>query len=436
MHTGRRSLIAAAALAVTGVAVGGILLSPRPPTTGATSPSPSSAESATSSAVGSASPSWVGSARPSSPGPSTAGRRGEPLGAPNDAVLIRLVGDQQRPDAIEVSLVTLDTRGFEAKLEPRVIASLPGSAIPEGLMLAATAPKYGQDGWLALGASDKAASRPSILVFDLRAPDKPPWLVSGRIGSASWGPGVQLAVSGRPSIELHDLSSCSRQPMSLAPEIVLGDTTEEGPVAPTWLADGSGFLAWHGGSQRQLGKVDLDGRFEALDNPPAVFQSTGRERRWSAAGTETAIGCPTEGGPPGCDVVSGVNGGEAEVWYSETSGGGTIQDYAWDAEGDGLWFLLERVTGEGPLAHDVVHFDIPGQPTEVASMSLEAAGDRSFEIQGIGDAASNLDGRHVLIGPKGSTVQVAVSGDGGIATFQDGAWFAGWAADQGPYPAR
>jgi hypothetical protein len=368
--------------------------------------------------------------------PGTSGHGTGPLGAANDAVIVRFVGNGERPDAIEVSMVPLDAAAFETQLQPRAIARLPGSAIPEGLILNAPAARYGHDGWLALDVADPATTDRSILVFDLRASSSPPWLVPGRLVTASWGPRSVLAVRDSGEVHLYDPNGNTGDSVPVPSGVMLGDITDDGDVPPTWLADGSGFLAWRGGSVRQLGKLDLGGAFTPTDLPPSVFQSTGRERRWSADGTELSSGCPTEGGPAGCSVISGVNGGEAQVWYSETSGGGVVQDYAWDAEGDGMWFVLERVTGEGPVTYALAHFDVPGEWIDVAVTSLQQPSEGGFEIQGLGDAAATLDGRHVLIGPQRADVQVAVSGDGSVASFEPGAWFAGWAGDLGPYPAR
>jgi hypothetical protein len=94
------------------------------------------------------------------------------------------------------------------------------------------------------------------------------------------------------------------------------------------------------------------------------------------------------------------------------------------------------VTGEGPLVYVLAHADAPGNWTELATMSLDPPSDGGFEILGIGDSAPTLDGRNLLIGPQSANVQVAVSGDGSVGQFAPQSFFAGWAGDQGPYPAR
>jgi hypothetical protein len=318
-----------------------------------------------------------------------------------------------------------------------VIARVPSSAIPAGLAIYPPGAKYGQAGWLALDVMDIATSEASLLILDLRAADFAPWETPGRLQEASWGPGSVLAVGGAGGVRLIDPVARTVQPVTAPTGMILGDTTDAGVVPPTWLANGTGFLAWQGGSDIRVGRLGLDGVFVPTDAPPAVFQSTGRERRWAANGTELSVGCPTEGGPAPCSVISGLNGGEAEIWYNEASGDGVTRDFTWDAEGDGMWFLLERVTGEGPVEFALAHADAPGQLSDVVvTGGLEPPGVGSFEILGIRDAASAADGRYVLIGQHGATVDVALSGDGAIASFGESPWFAGWAADQGPYPAR
>lgn len=417
------ALVAAAIIAFGGPDKSTVVTSPRPSSPG--SPSPA------------ASPTSVPSASPdatTSPPPS---RASGPLGAANDAVIVRVVGNPERPDAFEVSLVTLDAGAFETQLQPREIARLPASAIPEGYTLNSPAASYGIDGWLGLDLIEVATLDRSILVFDLRAPDNPPWLVPGLIVGASWGPGSVLAVNGEGEIQLYGPDGQTVESVAVPDGVLVHDTDLQPFAPPTWLADGSGFLAWRRDPELQIGRLDSSVVFAPADEPPAVFQSTGRERRWAADGAELSVDCPTDGGPAGCSVISGANSRRAAVWYTETSGDGVIQDYSWDAEGDGMWFLLERVTGEGPVAYAVAHADAPGQLTDVAvTSSLDPPSDGGFEILGIQDAAPIADGRHVLVGAQASTVQAAVSGDGSIATLEPGAWFAGWAGDQEPYPAR
>jgi hypothetical protein len=425
-------LFVGAALAAVAISVSAIALFPPVDRTDV-APSPGASSVGSPSSPASASP--VSSGSPAASGAPVV-RASGPLGAANDAVIVQVAGDTERPEAIEVSLVTLDAGAFETQLQPRLIARLPGSAIPEGLILNVARASYAQDGWLALDVVDATTLERSILIFDLRAPGDAPWLFPASLRTGSWGPRSVLAVPGQGEIRLYDPNGKTTGSAPVPTGVIIGDTTDEGIVPPTWLADGSGFLAWQGGTVRQLGRLDLGGDFLPATEPPAVFQSTGRERRWAANGTELSIGCPTEGGPPGCTVFSGVNGGEAEIWYTETSGNGSIQDYGWDAEGDGMWFLLGRVTGEGPMTVALAHAEVPGELVDVVVRTLQQPGDDGFEMLGIQDAAPILDGRHVLIGPKGANVQIAVSGDGSVASFPDDTWFSGWAADQGPYPAR
>jgi hypothetical protein len=205
---------------------------------------------------------------------------------------------------------------------------------------------------------------------------------------------------------------------------------------PSWLADGSGFATWQVGDQGAFGRLDLDGTHSRENDPPAIFQSTGRERRWAPNGTELTFECAQDAGPESCSVSATHSGSPTVVWWTSGSGGGVVQDYVWNAAGDGAWLLTERVTGEGPVTYALSHAEAPNEWIDVTVTALDQPSDGGFEILGISDGAPTLDGRNVLIGPQSSTVQLSVSGDGARASFDEGAWFAGWAGDQGPYPAR
>ena len=103
--------------------------------------------------------------------PSTTTRASDPLGAANDAVVVRPIGDLDRPD-FEVSLVALDAGAFETNLQPRLIARLPASSIPDESVLGSHEVSYGQDGWLAVDVVGATSiTQPAMLIFDLRAPD-------------------------------------------------------------------------------------------------------------------------------------------------------------------------------------------------------------------------------------------------------------------------
>ena len=418
---GTGMVVAAAAIIVAGGPDGATVM----PSPGATS-SPASSGGPSPSAVGSpsAEPPPVPSVRPT-----------EPLGTVNDAVIARVVGSGDRPEAVEVALVTLDAGAFETQLQPRVIARLAGSAIPEGYVLNSPAATYGQGGWIGLDLLESSTRDRSILVYDLRAPDNAPWVVPGLITGASWGPDSVLAVNGEGEIELYGPDGKTVEPVSVPDGVVTHDSDLQAMAPPFWLADGSGFLAWRRDPGLQFGRLDRGGTFAPADVPPPVFQTTGRERRWGADGSELTLACPQAGESEGCEVQVAREGAAPVVWFSAESRPGVIHDYAFDAAGEGVWFLLERVTGEGPVAYDLAHADAPGEWIEVASTALDEPSDAGLEILGIQDAAPTLDGRNVLIGPRGGDVLIVASGDGSRESFERGWFFAGWAADQGPYPA-
>ena len=400
------------------------------------SPTPTSASSQGPSPSDGPSPSSIGSPSPE-PTPSSSARATGPLGAANDAVLVRMLGGSiGRPDEIEVSLLTLDAGAYETSLEPRVIARIPGARVPEGIELLPGGAKFGQEGRLAIEgglAAEPFGGR--VVIFDLRAPDAPPWLVPGEPDGSAWGPGSVLAVADEGEIQLHDANSQMSRSIEVPAGIIVSSLDSPMYFPPTWLADGSGFATWYAGDDGAFGRLGIDGTLTRTEDPPPIFQSTGRERRWAPDGSELTFECVEGATQESCTVSATHAGSPAVVWWTAGSGGGVVQDYVWDATGGGVWLLTERVTGEGPVTYALSHADAPNDWIDVTVTALDQPSDGGFEIRGIGDAAPTLDARNVLIGPQASTVQLAVSGDGARSSFGEGAWFAGWAADQGSYPA-
>ena len=431
----RLQIGAAAAVAVTLGVTSAIFLSGADQTGVAASPAPSSVGSASfvpsSSAVGSP------DVKPT-PTPASSLQATEPLGAANDAVLVRMLGGVLgRPDEIEVSLVTLDAGAYETNLQPRVIARIAGSMIPAGVELLPGGVKYGQDGRLAVEAG--LAAEPfggRVVIFDLQAPEAEPWLVPGEPGGSAWGPGSVLAVADEGEIRLNDASGRTSRTIEVPAGIVVSSADSPMYFPPTWLADGSGFATWEAGDVGAFGRLGLDGSLTRTDDPPPIFQSTGRERRWAPDASELTFECAQDAGQESCTVSATHSGSPPVVWWTAGSGGGVVQDFVWDATGGGVWLLTERVSGEGPVTYALSHADAPNDWIDVTVTALDQPSDGGFEIHGVSDAAMTADGRNVLIGPQASTIQLAVSGDGARASLAGDAWFAGWAADQGPYPAR
>ena len=433
----RRLVVGAATGAVALAAIAAVMLSWRTDRTGAAaSPAASSVASPSPASSAVPSPSVVGSSS-LEPAPASSARASGALGVTKDAVIVRMLGGGLgRPDEIEVSLVTLDAAAYEVRLQPRVLARMPGSVVPQDVELLPGGAKYGQDGWLAIEgglAAEPFGGR--VVIFDLRDPDAEPWVVPGEPGGSAWGPGSVLAIPDAGLVHLHDARCRSSRSIEVPAGVVVSSVDSPMYFPPTWLADDSGFATWQVGDEGAFGRLGLDRTHTPAADPPPIFQSTGRERRWSPDGRELTFECVQDGGPESCSVSATRGGSPPVVWWTAGSGGGVVQDYVWDATGTGAWLLTERVTGEGPVTYALAHAPAPNDWTDVTVMALDQPSDGGFEIRGVTDAAPTGDGRHVLIGPQASSVQVTVSGDGSRTSFDDGSWFAGWAADLGPYPA-
>jgi hypothetical protein len=432
----RLTILAAAALAAVAVGVGAFLLTRQPEDAiVVVSPSPSGVPSP--SVPPSESPTPAPSATPE-PTPQPTQRPTGPIGAPNDAVLATFVGDPARPDRIDLTLTTIDAGALETSFTPRPLASFAGSTIPAGLQLDATyAPRFGTDGWLAIGAIDTATSGSRILVYDVRAPGAAPWLVPGALRAAAWGPGSTLAVTDGRVIQLYDAANHDTGSLDIPAGVWVADHDDfTGSDPATWLADGSGFLARQSedGFSGAFGSVSPTGAFVASAVPPAQLQATGFTRRWGADGSGRTGGCPTEGGPPGCSVGTSTPSGDVSTdWYVTDAGLGDIAADMFDAEGDGLWLVVNR-TADGPNAFVIMHADEPNAWTDIASFTMPV-GVYAYLV-GVRDAEPTADGKVFLFAAPDQPYRLvtAVSADGSHNSFGGTSIFAGWAGEQPAYP--
>lgn len=419
----RLAILAAAGLAIVAVGVGAFLAS-RPPEEPVVVP-PSQ------SAIPSGSPRASDSPEPSAqPVPQPSIRATGPVGGANDAVVVSVVGSATRPSRIDVSLVTIDAAALETNPQPRPLASFPGSTIAADYGLDPDPPRYGPDGWLAIGVISSSTSVRSMLIYDLRGPEREPWLVVGDVAGAAWNGGSVIASADGGIVRLYDASTRTTSTLSVPPDAAVGDTISDPSTdTPHWTADGTGFLAWHRtDSPRTYGVLRLDGTFATTPSALPARQSTGIERRWSVDWAETSEGCPTEGGPPGCSVSTDIGGGESTMWYAEDAGLGSIVDTRWDAAGTGLWLLVHR-TSESPTTYVVMHADAPDQWQDVTSfLAAEGVGPA---FAGLRDAEPTADGKLFLFADAGGRLAIT-SGDGSTGSLSG--TFAGWAGAQPPYP--
>jgi hypothetical protein len=450
----RFGLLASAAAII--VAVGAIfaVLNNRSDHNVGVTPSPSAVASPSAVVVPSTSPA-------ASPSPVETPRQSErptgAIGAPDDAVIVDLVGDPAHPDRIDVSLMKIDAGAFETNFAPRILVQFAGSTIPGGYKLGSAdpkfadpAPKFGQDGWLALGVVETATSTGGILIYDLRSPDAAPWLIPGNLDAASWGPGSTLAVVDGSDLRLYDAHGETTGSVALPADVKVAEDITYGTdySMPTWLADGNGFVTQRGSDfvDFVFGTVGLDGSFTATDVSSPVLQVTGTERRWGVDGSELGGGCPTEGGPPGCSVSVSKLGRAATNWYWEDLGLGGIVDYEWDADGNGVWLLVNRTPGDqagvgqtsgaGKKTLVLMHADEPGKFNDVQTITMDLGANAFPSIVGLRDADATADSQLFLLGsPQIGQAQAGsiLSGDT-HGSFRGSGFFVGWAGAQDAYP--
>ena len=422
----RLAVLAAAGLAVVAVGVGAFMLS-RPPDEQVVvpaSPTASSSESpASAPASGSPAPTPV-PAQSAEPTPPPPPRSSGPIGAGNDAVIVTTAGDPAHPTRIDVSLVTVDAGALESTLQPRLLASFDTNAIPAGFEADQSPPRYSQDGWLAFGIVESASKAKSILIYDLRSPDAASWMIPGDIAAAAWDGGSTLAVAETRQIRLWNADSESSSTVPLPDAVFVGPDG-----VPQWTDSRDGFLAQSGvDAPFSYGVLGMDGTFTATEIASPALQSTGVERRWNQDWSDTSIGCPTEGGPPGCSVSVVKAGGESTQWYAEDDGLGSIVAVEWDASTYGMWLVVRR-PGEGSGTYVVMHAAEPDKWQD--RTTFEASPDTNPSFVGLRDAGPTEDLTMFVFADVGGRLAIA-SGDG-VRGSTNGT-FVGWAGQQTPYP--
>ena len=443
----RLTLLAAAGLAVVAVGVGAFLLNRQPEETVTVSPSPTQVAPSPSGepVVPAPSTSAAPSPEPSFELPPTpTPRPGEALGAPNDAVIVTYVGDPLRPERIDVTLTTVDAAAFETEFQQRPLVSLPGIAnFGPGYQFDAAPPRFSRAGWLAVGVTEPSAGGHEIMIFDLRS-GAPSVLIQGNIAAAAWNGGSILAIAGQFPMRLFDAATGSDSTVEFGDNIrLIEGGGDAGSEPPQWTADGTGFLTRSGADTESSGNpgvTTLDGIFNQTDAAPPILQSTGVERHWGADWSSVGIGCPTEGGAPGCTLFTtaardGVtNEGDVTTWYAEDDGLGTIVAAEWDAEGDGLWLLVNRPT-ESPTTFVVMHADVPRQFSDATSVSMPNG--VVPILVGMRDAEATADDRVFMFtgSDAPSLLSSAASADGSRTSFGGASMFVGWAGEQTAYPS-
>jgi DNA-directed RNA polymerase specialized sigma24 family protein len=202
--------------------------------------------------------------------------------------------------------------------------------------------------------------RYAILVYDLRAPGRPPRVLVDT--SAAWGPDGRLAYFVGRTLRLLDPDGGVESTVPIPEGVALG---EGGLGDGSWLADGSGFSTarWDPGREEWIpGVLAIDGTFRALAGPtPPTFSPTGLPRR-PAHGGVVGPDCPEH--PPGgaCGIAVSFGPGEAPVRWWDRSG---LTE--WTADGRAIW-VVEDVDEPGPSADArLVRVAGPGHAEVVAA---------------------------------------------------------------------
>ena len=333
----RRALVAAAALVVavgSFLAIGGGWV--RLPAVGVdATPSPAATAPVPSAAAPTRAPA-------SGDGATTDPER-RPLGASDEAVVVRFSTDGAGPVTLEVDLLR----------DVRSIPTVFSATLPAGRVPSDDPPRVSPDGYLAVPLADAADPQRErgVAVYDLldesRAPDV--FDTDEGMGSSgvAWSHDGQLAIFDPLAITVVRPFGPSEWSIVNVPADVA--VVAYGPAADeVWAADGRGFEAWRNVADPPSGILRLDGSFEPA-SPPSVFVATGNERRFDAAGRVLTIGCTSitgTGEVSGCGLLAERLGDAGEIWYEATLGE-RIVEARWDADRQGAWLLVEQAATDG-----------------------------------------------------------------------------------------
>ncbi len=363
-------------------------------------------------------PSPIAPSAPPSSGPPA--RNGEPLGAVGQAILVKPVGqDARRPDSFEVSL-------FDPLAETsQVITTIPGSILPD-------------DGWLDGGEKPPVESRsgylameftrgpneddrfPAIAIVDLRATGNV-WILD-MYRDPEWGPTEHLVARTWPASEDH---------VAWRPT---GDTSTE-PIP-----GGLGFAGWStDGTARFVGTVDgtwgsqdVNGRFTAATDLPAVYQRSGRDR---PAGVDThtlGMGCDSGASGGGCILGEWASPDDPPIrtWHTEGEGP-LLADHAWAVDGRGVLLLLTSSIVGDRIPVELVYADTPENRMTIGAVEVP-----EWVLPAIlGISAEPAPGRPTItaLGDSEGRVFAFLYDEGLVRTLDGTAWFVGWADDPAPY---
>jgi len=383
----------------------------------------------------SASPARTGvpSAVPSkAPSRTPATRSSDWLGSPVEAVLVRPIGDDARPDSFEVTRLDPLT-GISV-----LIASIPGTVLPPDARLdAGMPPTVSLTGWLAIpverGPTADDVFR-AFVVVDLTDPAREP-VVFNHYDAISWSMVDGLAMLNGEAVDLAypGLRDVVRFQVLGLPVNFLRSSRHGGPTVST--QEGSRFLATSNvGVTTEWGSVGYDGRFTATTDLPPIYQRTGLERPAGVAAHTLVMGCDSNGSATAaCALVEmdATMDHPVATWV-KIAAGESLYDWAWAVDGRQAWLLLDGGVEDGVRVASLNVAPSPGRRREQARIDFPTDDSRP-SILGITSETRPGQGALLAIGDDAGFVRAFVTPDGSVFYENGRAWFAGWAGEQPDY---
>jgi hypothetical protein len=366
------------------------------------------------------------------PVPSARIREARELGSEGEAILVKPVGSDLRPDAFEVSRFDPITGNSTP------VATIPGTVLPPDAQLSVgERPSVSLTGYLAIPIERGETADTTFVGFavvDLTDPSIPP-VIFDRYDAMSWDVADGLALMQGDHVDTAFASSNQVFPFAdpgPSVSVARADYSGGGPVTST--QEGSRFLATKtDGDATTWGALGFDSVFRPTSDLPRAYQRTGLERPAGSGAHAIGPACDSSAVATPCALVEHDAVG-APIRNFPMTAGNFVSDHVWARDGRHLWMLLDDGSEDSAKVSTLTYATIEGMRDGVRDdrARLDLPGVQLPSILGIGSETD--DGRAlVVVGDAGGFVRAFVGPDGNV-TPQDGtAWFAGWAGMQPDY---
>jgi hypothetical protein len=213
--------------------------------------------------------------------------------------------------------------------------------------------------------------------------------------------------------------------------------SDGGPAMPGPLnaTQDARFVATTTTEPPELGYLTFAGDFQTTTDLPPVYQRSGLERPAGVKASTLAWTCDPAitDGKAGCALVEhDATGPGVSTWLTADRETGLVDDI-WGIDGRSVWMLLDGGSNDaGGRVASLAFATKPGARQEIARIG-DVPDIASARILGISVDQPGDPAALVAIGDTQGRVRAFALPDGGTASLDGTAWFAGWADDWQAY---